>query len=190
MKVFRRCAIAILCFGMLAGCPDPKQSLPQASTTTPDRESAEYLQKLVTAIDTANEIIVTEHSNEFDAYDMKAGESLIPVDVVYQRVTLTAEQRRDFSQRINALPAVKQEAFSACIFEPHHTITFLQKGTKTRELRVCFECAQVDWDATTLTPPWSIYPGLAKFVDSIGLHSDRDWQAVAREHLKKPTAGK
>ena len=170
------------CSGKTA--PEPHDGPDSAQEGIADAEGQRYIQALVSAIDSADRIVVTEHSFDYDAYDMENQRSLLDQPVVYATKELSQEQVTAFRSSISALNSATQDAFAACIFEPHHTVTFYRSGQPQSAMRICFECAQVEWGATSITPPWSLYGGLREFVSSIGLQPDRDWRALAMEHVK------
>ena len=170
---------------VICGCapkPSPGSALSQ-STKDIDQDGQAYLGALAEIIQRSDRISVTEHSYEYDAYDTEAGRSLIPDEVVYGTRELDASQEGLFLSTIQALDPKTQDAFAACIFEPHHTVRFYTAGKLTSTMKICFECGQVEWDATKTTPPWSLPSGLATFINGIGFSPDRDWAALAKQHM-------
>ena len=170
------------CSGKTA--PDSLSNSAAMREVLADVEGQRYIQALVSEIDSADRIVVTEHSFDYDAYDMENQRSLLDQPVIYATKELSQEQVAAFRSSLSALDPATQDAFAACIFEPHHTVTFYRSGQPQSAMRICFECAQVEWGATSITPPWSLYGGLREFVSSIGLQPDRDWRALAMEHVK------
>ena len=142
-----------------------------------------YRDALAGMIRRADRIVVTEHSYLYDAYDADAGKSLIPSEVVYGSHQLSPAQKDFFQSTIDGLDPTTQDAFAACVFEPHHRIEFYAGGERISTMANCFKCSQVKWDATSATPPWSLYPGLAALVEEAGFSPKRDWAALARQHL-------
>lgn len=154
-----------------------------AMTTRIDSDGLEYRKALAGLIRRADRIVVTEHSYLYDAYDADAGKSLIPNEVVYGRHPLSPSQRDFFQSLVDGLDPTTQDAFAACIFEPHHRIEFYAAGERISTMAICFKCSQVKWDATSAIPPWSLYSGLAALMEEVGFSSERDWVALAKQHL-------
>lgn len=149
------------------------------------KQGKTYLNELSNAIHDSDRIIVTEHSFELDAYDMDKNVSLLPETVVYRTLELNQEQKNMFLSAIKQLDPKTQDAFPACIFEPHHTVYFHVKGKLRSTMQICFGCGQVEWSATQATPPWSLYGGLQSVIKNLGLQPERDWPILAQEHLKQ-----
>ncbi|MBV8033549.1 hypothetical protein [Roseateles sp.] len=159
--------------------------VPVAACSRRDEQGASYLAALIAAIHDSGRIVVTEHSFELDAYDMNQGKSLLPGTVVYRTVELSPAQKATLLQSIERLDSKTQDAVPACIFEPHHTIHFHTKGRLRSTMRICFACSQMQWDETSATPPWALYRVLHDAIKALGLEPERDWRALAREHLRK-----
>lgn len=157
---------------------------PSMSANT-DPSGAEYLNKLAEAIRHSDRIVLTEHSYPYDAYDSKAGKSLVPNEVVYGTREFDRGQTESFLATVEGLDPRTQNAVTACIFEPHHTLRFYAKGELVSTMGICFKCAQVKWDATDLTPPWSLLSGLSAVVKVAGFSPERDWADLAEQHLKR-----
>lgn len=187
--MWKHLPICLLAAGLAAcsgkAAPDATSSLAFAREAIADTEGQRYIQALVSAIDSADRIVVTEHSFDYDAYDVESQRSLLDQPVVYATKELSQEQVAAFRSSLSALDPATQDAFAACIFEPHHTVTFYRSGQPQSDMRICFECAQVEWEATSVAPPWSLYGGLREFVSSIGLQPDRDWRELAMERVKQ-----
>jgi hypothetical protein len=151
-----------------------------------DGDGAKYRDALSALISRADVIVVTEHSFELDLYDMDANKSLIPTDIVYGTRAMSPAQKSGFGSAIGKLDPKTQDAFPACIFEPHHTFRFYLKKKLISTLEVCFKCGQVEWDGinSRVAPPWSLYFGLAQAVKSVGFQPERDWTALAKKHVR------
>ena len=150
-----------------------------------DTSGAQYRSQLAEMIRRSERIVVTEHSYPFDAYDTKAGKSLIPDEVVYGTRELSGREVDFFLDTVNGLDPSTQDAFAACIFEPHHTIRFYTAAESVSTMKICFKCWQVEWDGTELAPPWALYTGLAAVVKEAGFSPERDWASLAQPHLVK-----
>jgi hypothetical protein len=152
-----------------------------------DEKAASELYKadLINAINSADKIIITEHSNEYD-YSNPDEEKMYEGSIIqYGKVELNAKQKANFSAIISGLSNQTQDAFAACIFDPHHSILFYSNGKLTSTMDICFMCGQVEWQGSSGTPPWSIYSGLSQVVESVGLSPERDWRKLAKPHRNK-----
>jgi hypothetical protein len=167
----RRTALATLAV-IAAGCTREPQA------------GGRYLATLSDAIRGADRIVITEHSYPLDAYDADKGKSLLPESIIYKTVELSPMQKAAFLSAIAPLDPRTQDAFPACIFEPHHTIHFHADGNLRSTLQVCFQCGQVEWDGSAETPPWSLYAGLGSAIRAVGLEPERDWRALALARLE------
>ncbi|WP_374354232.1 hypothetical protein [Chitinimonas sp.] len=146
-------------------------------------DGAKYIAELGEMIQRSDRIVVNEHSFELDAYDFAAHKSLLSHDVIYDSRELNRQQKALFLATVQQLKPETQDAFPACIFEPHHTVLFFSGVKLISTMKICFQCGQVKWDASTTTPPWALYSGLSGFISGIGLQPVRDWRALARQHL-------
>lgn len=140
-----------------------------------------YINALTDAVLKADRIVVTEHSN---IYDVLGSSTQQPSEkdyrpVIYSTHELSLTERTDFLDFIKKLKPDTQDAFAACIFEPHHTVTFFQQGRRASTMRICFTCGQVEWDGSNKTPPWSLIPMLKNMIGKIGMKDERDWNALA-----------
>ena len=146
-----------------------------------------YLNDLTTLIQRSEQIVFTEHSSGFDAFDEKNETSLVPDEIVYRTRELSPAQKKMFLRTMQNLDPKDQDAFPACVPEIHHTVRFYAGRKLISTMGICFECGQVDWDGTKArVPPQMLYSGLASVVNHIGLESERNWAALARKHLGLP----
>ena len=142
----------------------------------PYEPGGRYLSDLLAAIRNADEITVTEHSSRVDFLRPERN----PDDYkekVYQVVKVSPNDKLQLIEIVSMLETKTQNAFPACIFDPHHRIAFYSKGKLTSTMEVCFECGQIEWNGTGQTPPWSIYAGMKTFITEIGLHPKAEWWA-------------
>jgi hypothetical protein len=181
MRVIIAPVLLVLAICSCAPKSSPADALTQF-TQGIDRNGRVYLGALAETIQRSDRISVTEHSYQYDAYHTEAGKSLIPNEIVYGTRELDASRKAIFLSTVNALDPKTQDAFAACIFEPHHTVRFYTAGKLTSTMEICFECGQVEWDGTKATPPWSLPSGLATFIKDIGFSPDRDWAILAKQH--------
>jgi hypothetical protein len=169
--------IAALCACMPVSSP---------SAGSESREGLQYRDALVKMIRRSDRIVVTEHSDIHDAFDPERNgdRDPRPKEIVYREITLSSEQRSEFASSIERLDPKTQDAFAACIFSPHHTIDFYSNGRRISVMKICFECSQVEWDGSRVSPPWALYAGLARFIATIGLSPERDWDALAERYRR------
>lgn len=148
-------------------------------------EGHEFKRSLLAAIERADRIIVREHSDPMDFYE--GGESLPAApEKTYIRRELSGFQKRRFASLVRAMSPVTQEAFPACIPEYHHTIRFVDKARRTRTMKICFRCGQLEFEGARTSPPASIYTTLSSFVHEIGMVPKRDWEKLARTSGTRP----
>ena len=182
-----------MCFALLFACSskvhEPAENdaaWPPIPATDPAfNDGKKYIAALVEELRLADRIVITEHSNQYDLPDPAKMVSLMPKDVVYATITLRDEQKRAFVRLLEGLDPATQNAFAACIFEPHHTISFYRGNAVKSELAVCFACSDIRWPGAEASPPWSMYGGLKQFIGSLGMHLSQDWAAAARAHLAR-----
>jgi len=147
-------------------------------------DGREYRDALATAIARADRIEVTEHSDPWDDYDLDANRSRIGAEILYAAVKLDAAQKRLFLDTVRGLDPKTQDWANACMPVVHHTVRFYDKDIIQSTMQICFHCSQVFWDGIKRkTNPESIHAGLEQFVTAIGLRTERDWEALAQEHL-------
>lgn len=148
----------------------------------------DYIHDLSAMIRHSDRIIVTEHSWEMDVFDPDTGKSLIPEEITYGARELTAAQKQMFLNTVENLDPKTQDAFSACVTEVHHTVSFFAHGRLVSSMGICFQCGEVVWDGTQATPPWSLYSGLESVVKQIGFEPKRNWFELAKQHLTEASA--
>lgn len=155
---------------------------------TEAKSGAAYKADLIRAIEQSDKIIVTEHSSEMDfiqAYPDSSA-SAQHTEIIYHKHALTAQEKEKFLTDALAMADETQDAFSACISDPHHSFSFYHAGKLTSKLDVCFQCAQVEWPQNRHAPPWAIYDMLAKTVNLLGMHDERDWVSLVRKKASAP----
>jgi len=149
---------------------------------TDSGEGQLYINALAEAVQKADQIVVTEHSDVSDVLDSHP--QALPAEkyrpVIYNTHELSSSERAAFLNAVKKMEPNTQDAFTACAFEPHHTITFVRQGRAMSTLRVCFQCGQVEWDGSNKTPPWSLIPTLKNMIEKIGMKDKRDWYALAK----------
>ena len=194
MNLLRIIAVLFACAVLLAACEQQSKTESAAQKITdalnqsdisPSGEGAVFKADLLSAIAQADKIVITEHSNRNDYYDPEDSKPYQGPIVEYGHVQLTAKYKADFAAIISALEDNTQDAFAACVFDPHHSVLFYAGGKLSSTMEICFECGQVEWSGSTKTPPWSIYSGLSLVVKNVGLSPDRDWRKLARAERNK-----
>jgi hypothetical protein len=153
----------------------------ERNASTGSSDGQRYMTALEESVRAADRIVVTEHSNVWDAFDGKNPQSEVSYrPIVYATHPLSADERAAFLASVRAMDPKTQDAATACDFEPHHTIVFSRDGKTMSTLRVCFKCWQTEWDGSRATPPWALIPTLKKLVARVGMHEERDWAALAK----------
>lgn len=144
--------------------------------------SQAYIDALSRTIRSADRIVVTEHSFALD--------SVVQQEVVYRTRELGIGQRSSFRKLVERINPQSQSVYSACMFEPHHTIHFYSRNEEISTMRICFKCNQIEWDGSKDAPPGAIYGALRSFILRIGLEPSRDWRALAEAHSQRPAVAK
>lgn len=178
MELRRRlliCAVAALLIGNAgasadAECHDPTWGCPADGRTWRD--------SLLAALEAADEVELTEHSDPNDLVAIRKGGRLAS-EHVYGRVVLDARQRAYFREALKKTDVTTQTWMSACIPFFHHTIRFRRAGETIGQLDICFQCGQVEWSGTKVIPPGAIYETLSDVVSHAGLSPKREWQRLA-----------
>jgi hypothetical protein len=88
-----------------------------------------------------------------------------------------------FLDTVENLDPAPQTAFPACVPVVHHTIRFFKAHQLISTMDICFHCGQFSWDGTKADEPQALYSGLYAVVTHIGMHPERDWEALAKSHL-------
>lgn len=151
-------------------------------------EGAAYKRDLIRAIEKADKIVVTEHSDKYDFFDSKNYVFLEQEQLVYHTVILSQQEAASFKRFVREVPGRTQYMRAACIFEPHHTIKFYKQDDLLSTLQICFKCGAEEWDGTKHAPPQEIMRGFYNLINGIGLHPEMEWWKVAAEKLKKDKA--
>jgi hypothetical protein len=150
-----------------------------------DQDSGEgglYIAELAKEVQQSDRIVVTEHSNVDDMLDPETQPQrpAAYIPVIYATRELSDSQRKNFLDSIQKIEPRTQDAEPACIFEPHHTITFFREGKQTSAMRICFQCGQVQWDGTRNQRPWALAPTLKATISGLGMEAERDWRTLAK----------
>ncbi len=146
------------------------------AVNNPNEQGAKYLRELLSAVRQADVITITEHSHMTDYLRPDRGVDGYK-EKIYAVVKISQSEKRGLIDIVSSLDPKTQDAFSACIFEPHHRLAFYRSGKLTSTMEVCFECGQIEWDGTSQRPPWAIFDGMRAYISSIGLHPKSDWWA-------------
>ena len=112
MNFFRAIAVLFLCSVLLVACEQPSKNAGATeeitnalnqSDITPSGQGALFKANLLSAIERADKIVITEHSNQNDYFDYEDPKPYQGPVVEYGQVELTAKQRADFAAIISAL---------------------------------------------------------------------------------------
>ena len=139
-----------------------------------------YKDALISAIESADKITVTEHSSKLDLLDDPNSIQSVAEDIEYQVVSLDGASKKKFSALMHDMNEKTQNSFPGCIFQAHHTVRFFSGERVTSTMRICFECGQVQWDGASRVPPRALYSALSDFILSVGFKPKQDWRARAR----------
>ncbi len=148
-------------------------------------EGRRYHNDIINAIDQADRIVVTEHSNKYDAARVKNIDALPNDEIVYGTRELSPAERAHFRTAINVIDPAKQIAIRSCIIEAHHSIRFYRQQQLMSMMRICFKCDQIIWPGSRATPPAALFQGLTGFIKEVGFTPERDWRALAEAQLER-----
>ncbi|MEO7495254.1 MAG: hypothetical protein ABIT83_13330 [Massilia sp.] len=180
-------ALAIAACSRESVHPEPAQQHQAQMDQSPDSgEGALYIEALASAVQKSDRIVITEHSIGYDVLDEKTQPQLPVgyVPIIYAEHALTNSERSTFLVMIRATAPKPEAAEPACIFEPHHTISFYSGKVKTSTMQICYQCGQVEWDGTNKQRPWALISTLKWLAASAGMKADRDWIALAKGGVK------
>jgi hypothetical protein len=149
---------------------------PAALSLSSNEPGARYKSDLLAAIRAADQIVVTEHSDRAE-YSAIHGNINDYKELTYQVVKVDASAKQKFLGFVSEMDEKTQDAFPACIAEPHHRIDFYTQGKLQSKMEICFTCGQIEWAGASNAPPWAIYSTMEKFITSLGLHPKLDWTA-------------
>ncbi|SMC29083.1 hypothetical protein SAMN02745857_03585 [Andreprevotia lacus DSM 23236] len=102
----------------------------------------------------------------------------------YASVPLTPVQRTQWQALIDAMPTTPPDAVAGC-FNPHHRIDFYRGNTLHSSIDVCLSCVGVDWGNSPGSPPTGFFDAVAQMLPQLGLHPERNWQALAEQTFKR-----
>ncbi|QYF94919.1 hypothetical protein KY495_07005 [Massilia sp. PAMC28688] len=159
-------------------------SLASASVFLPvSNGGAGFQRQLVRTIETADRVVVREHSDPMDFY---TGDGTIPTvpEKTYTSRQLNSLQQNRLVSFMRAMNPAAREAWAACMPEFHHTIEMYKARKRIGTMKVCFGCGHIDFDKSSSEPPAAIFMTLGMFVSELGMATKRDWHQLA--HAKQP----
>ena len=143
----------------------------------PNDHGRKFLQDLVKAVQTSDQVVAVEHSYIYDGVDPSI--HLLP-ERTYKRVVLTEADESNLVSALNSTNPNVAPWESACIFEPHHRFEFYKSDKMVHVLEVCFQCDQLELDGSQPSEPQAIFDTLDKFVTTTGMAPERDWASLAQ----------
>lgn len=181
--VVRHPHFLILAFGsLLFGSSRPAVAGASRERTN---EGDRYREAVIDAIQASDRIVVTEHSDCTDFPREIASRNEAP-RYEYGRVELTPPVRAGFLRSVMAMDSTTQSSFATCLFAPHHTIEFYGGGKLQSTMQICFQCADIEWDATRrIASPLGMFSALQPLIKVVGFQEKRDWKALRIEAEKK-----
>ena len=148
-----------------------------------------YKEDLLAQINSADRIVVTEHSDESDAgFDDNRHQWRLKSEIVYRTRVLSQLQTQRLRTVITDMDPAPKDYELACTTEVHHSITFYGQGKQLSKMDICFACGHVLWPASRAALPLSLVKTLDAFMHDIGLEPKRDWYALALPHLPPQAA--
>ncbi|WP_426105124.1 hypothetical protein [Massilia sp. TSP1-1-2] len=184
------------------GC-QPDRASPPVLESAPARLAKQgpnltFTQEMISLVDQADKILVTEHSSIIDALDSQRGISLVPVDIVYQSKILSEEQTSklvallwEMDQEVGANRSVDLKILNtpevsskSCIFAPHHSITFFLQKNEPKKMSIDFACGRAEWAGSAASVPGAFISKFYGFAKLIGINPLQNWEDLAAKHLK------
>jgi len=135
---------------------------------------------LIMAVAKAHRIEIVEHSWDYDFYDSQGELISNPPHVVYKRTGLTPEQKAGLLAVFEKMPEAPKTMFSACIFEPHHSIEFIRDDESRSVIQICFHCRDTKWRGSGGTVPEAFQKFVLQFIEPLGFQAERDWHELAK----------
>ncbi len=152
-------------------------------------ERSRYKEDLLAQINSADRIVVTEHSDESDAgFDENSRQWRLKSEIVYRTRILSQLQTQRLRTVITGMDPAPKNFDLACTTEVHHSIIFYGQGKQLSKMDICFACGHVLWPGSRATLPLSLITTLDAFMRDIGLEPKRDWYALALPHLPPQAA--
>lgn len=163
--------------------------------------AAAYKQELLDTIKQCDRIEVVEHSHFTDDNSGKYGRSVGEMEArvpyyEYGRADLNAQAKAAFLKSASDLGTVQTEGGWRCIYQPHHTIRFYQRGELYSTMEICFTCSQVAWYGDYYAYPVGMMDVLRAAVSSCRFKPEKDeifwrerYEAARKKHpdaLPKP----
>jgi hypothetical protein len=185
-NLFRSIAFGIL----LSLTLGPSCSSPSSTTDRNRNEEAKkFKSDLISAVSKANRIDVVEHSWLYDFHDGRGELIKDPPHIVYKRTGLTPEQKARFHLVLENMKESAKTMFSACIFEPHHSIELINDNGSKSVIRICFKCDDTEWDGSNGTAPEVFQKVVQQFIAPLGFQVSRDWHELAKHQAQQGADG-
>lgn len=162
---------------------------PTAESRELTAEAKKFKTDLLAAISGTHRIDLVEHSWRYDFFDEKGELVEEPPHFEYKRMELTPELRTRLQADLGRMPETPKTAFSACIFEPHHTIELIDKDGGKSLIEVCFKCDDTEWDGRSVVPPDAFQEIFRGFIEPLGFQANREWVELAKKQAQQAGAG-
>ncbi len=171
-----------IAFGLLLSVTLGPSCSSQTSTSERNQKAraTRFKSDLIAAVSKAHRIDVVEHSWRYDFHDGRGELINDPPQIVYKRTELTPEQKGRFHVVLEQMAESPQTMFSACVFEPHHSIELISDNGSKSVIRICFKCGDTEWDGSDGTAPELFQKVVQKFITPLGFQVSRDWEELAK----------
>lgn len=178
MNLFRPIAFGmLLCVTLSSSCSSPSSTTDRSLVA----KATKFKSDLMAAVSKAHRIEVVEHSWLCDFHDARGELIKDPPHIVYKRTELTPEQQERFHMAFERMAASPKTMFSACIFEPHHSIELISVNGSKSVIRICFRCDDTEWDGSDGTAPEEFQKVVQQFIAPLGFQVSRDWHELAKQ---------
>jgi hypothetical protein len=143
-----------------------------------------YNLALAEAIQRADKIVVSEHSDKVDFLNTPAG-IYSPPRYVYSQQVLSAGDKMLFLDSVRSLGGAVKSTSTNCLFVAHHTIDFYEQGILKSSMKISFNCSDVAWNGSSLEASGNILDAVTPVISRVGMKVNRNWDGMAKERYEK-----
>lgn len=146
-------------------------------------DALKYNQALVSAIQSADKIVIKEHSDKVDFFGVIPEGSSAP-QYTYARKELNTGDKILFLEAAKELKGIENKGHSLCLFSPHHSIDFYEQGQLKSSMKVCYKCNEIKWNGTSYKTPQDVFQAVTPAIKRAGMYTDRGWDALAKQRYQ------
>jgi hypothetical protein len=170
---------------LLSSCASSPAFLdPKVNPSIADSESKKYNVALLDAIQNADKIMIKEHSDKIDFFNLIPEFEIAPY-YIYALKELNTGEKILFLDDVRKLKGVAKKDIKDCIFEPHHTIDFYENGLLKSTMRISYKCGDIKWNGSNLQASQDVFGALTAVINRAGMQTERPWDALAKQQYEK-----